>query len=286
MDGGGSLRHRRVMTSGLLRTLGLLGLAAAAGLLLVWLVAAAPPLLPRADGPRVGGAPGALSRPRAVHGRRRAPRLARAASGGRARPARRPARERGLGARSRLLRRRLRLRGAIAAARRLPRRVPRLRPAAGVAVGGGARRDRAPRHRRRAPRRRGTGARRRRVDRERRRRARRRGRARRGGRAPPRDAAGERAVGGAPPLPVPARLRPPRRVPRRPRAAALRRPGRVPRRGRRRGGVRRPRAGRCSTPTRAGSGSGSTRGAGHNTLDWRPGIARWREMVELVAGGR
>ncbi len=37
MDGGGSLRHRRVMTSGLLRTLGLLGLAAAAGLLLVWL---------------------------------------------------------------------------------------------------------------------------------------------------------------------------------------------------------------------------------------------------------
>jgi hypothetical protein len=26
--------------------------------------------------------------------------------------------------------------------------------------------------------------------------------------------------------------------------------------------------------------------AGHNTLDWRPGLTRWREMVEFVAPGR
>ena len=26
--------------------------------------------------------------------------------------------------------------------------------------------------------------------------------------------------------------------------------------------------------------------AGHNTLDWRPGLPRWREMVELVGAGR
>jgi pimeloyl-ACP methyl ester carboxylesterase len=26
------------------------------------------------------------------------------------------------------------------------------------------------------------------------------------------------------------------------------------------------------------------RGAGHNTIDWRPGLARWREMLSLVAG--
>jgi hypothetical protein len=27
-------------------------------------------------------------------------------------------------------------------------------------------------------------------------------------------------------------------------------------------------------------------GAGHNTLDWRPGLARWREMIEFATGGR
>jgi pimeloyl-ACP methyl ester carboxylesterase len=27
-------------------------------------------------------------------------------------------------------------------------------------------------------------------------------------------------------------------------------------------------------------------GAGHNTLDWRPALARWREMIEAVAGAR
>jgi len=27
-------------------------------------------------------------------------------------------------------------------------------------------------------------------------------------------------------------------------------------------------------------------GAGHNTVDWRPGLPRWREMVELAAGRR